>query len=58
MSAAQDIAELMAAWNTVIAAAREQFPHATEERLYQIAKSVMTRQLGESLGAVVVVDAE
>ena len=45
-TAAQDIAELMAAWDKVMAAAREQFPAASEEKLYQIAKGAMNQALG------------
>ena len=45
-TAAQDIAEMMAAWNKIMTAAREQFPGASEERLYEIAKGAMVHALG------------
>lgn len=45
-TAAQDIAELMAAWNKIMTAARQQFPGASEEKLYQIAKNAMNSALG------------
>jgi hypothetical protein len=45
-TAAQDIAEMMAAWNKIMTAAREQFPGASEERLYEIAKGAMNHALG------------
>ncbi len=43
---AQDIKEMMDGWNTIMAAAKEQFPKATEEELYQIAKGAMNHALG------------
>lgn len=46
-TAAQDIAELMAAWNKIMAAARQQFPGASEEELYQIAKGAMNHALSK-----------
>lgn len=46
-TAAQDIAELMAAWNKIMTAAREQFPGASEEKLYQIAKDAMNHALSK-----------
>jgi hypothetical protein len=45
-TAAQDIAEMMQAWNTILAAAREQFPAASDEDLFQIAKGAMNHALG------------
>jgi hypothetical protein len=44
-SAAQDLQELMNGWNKIMAAARQQFPAATEEELFQIAKSAMNHAL-------------
>ena len=32
-------------WNTIMAAARQQFPAATEEELYQISKGAMQHAL-------------
>ena len=43
---AQDIAEMMAAWNKIMTAARAQFPNATEEELFQIAHAAMKHALG------------
>ena len=51
-TAAQDIAELMAAWNKIMAAARAQFQNASEEEIYQITKGAMIRAL--SNGQVVI----
>ena len=45
MTNAQVIAEMMAAWNKIMAAAREQFPRATEEEIYQIALGAMKHTL-------------
>jgi len=42
----QDIAEMMAAWNTIMAAARKQFPQASEEALYQMTAGAMKKSLG------------
>jgi len=35
---AEDLATLMSAWNKAMAAAKQQFPGATEEELYQMVK--------------------
>lgn len=43
---AQDLQEMMSGWNKIMAAAREQFPDASEEKLYQIAKGAMQHTLG------------
>lgn len=40
------IAELMAGWNTIEAAAKKQFPHADKEELYEICKGAMNHALG------------
>lgn len=40
------IAELMQAWNKIMAAAREQHPDASEEDLYTMAKSAMDKAIG------------
>lgn len=45
-TAANDIREMMNAWNTIIAAARKQFPAASEEEIFQIAKGAMNNALG------------
>jgi hypothetical protein len=45
MTTAQAIAEMLQAWNTIMTEARKQFPGATEEELYQIAKGAMNHQL-------------
>jgi hypothetical protein len=37
--AAQDIQELMNAWNTIVANVRAQFPKATEENIYQFSRN-------------------
>jgi hypothetical protein len=42
---AQDIQELMTAWNTIMSTARQQFPKATEEEIYQIAFGAMNHAL-------------
>jgi hypothetical protein len=43
---AQDLQEMMNGWNTIMAAARKEFPNASEEELFQIAKGAMNRALG------------
>ena len=43
---AQDLQEMMNGWNTIVAAARAQFPAASEEEIYQIAKGAMQHTLG------------
>lgn len=45
MTDAQLIAEMMAAWIKIEAAAREQFPSATQEEIYQIARGAMNHSL-------------
>jgi len=45
MSAPEAIAEMMSAWNKVEAAAREQFPSASDEEIYQITKGAMNEWL-------------
>lgn len=45
MNIAQDLKELMAAWNTIAAAAKQQFPGASAEELYQIIKGAMNHAL-------------
>ena len=47
-AAANDIAEMMNAWNKIQAAARKQFPNASEEEIYQIAKGAMLHTLRAS----------
>lgn len=47
MTTAQAIKEMLVAWNTIEAAARIQFPNASEEELYQICKSAMKHALGQ-----------
>ena len=43
---AKDIAEMMAAWDTIMAAARREFPAASDEKLFEIAKGAMNHSLG------------
>lgn len=38
--------EMLAAWNKVMATAKEQFPSATEDELYQIATGAMNHAVG------------
>ena len=45
MTTQQAIAEMMNAWNTIVAAARKQFPQASEEEIFQIAKTAMNHTL-------------
>jgi len=42
---AADIAELMAGWNKIEAAAKAQFPKASKEELYEICKGAMNHAL-------------
>ena len=42
----QDIAEMMAGWNKIEAAAKAQFPKASKAELYEICKSAMNHALG------------
>lgn len=44
-TAAHDMQELMTAWNTIIAAARKQFPAASEEEIFKIASGAMNTAL-------------
>ncbi len=41
----KDILALIEGWNTIFAKARKEFPLATEEDLYLIAKNAMTNAL-------------
>lgn len=41
----QDLQEMMNGWNKIVAAARQQFPAANEEEIYQIAKGAMQHAL-------------
>jgi hypothetical protein len=43
--AAQDIQELMNAWNTIVTNVRAQFPKATEENIYQFSKNAFYHSL-------------
>ena len=43
---AQDLQEMMSGWSKIVAAARQQFPAASEEEIYQIAKGAMRHTLG------------
>jgi len=43
---AQDLQEMMAGWNKIVAAARAQFPAASDEEIFQIAKGAMAHTLG------------
>ena len=40
------LAEMMAGWNKIEAAAKAQFPNADKEELYQICKGAMKHALG------------
>ena len=42
----QDLAEMMKGWNTIMAAAKIEFPAATDEELFKIASSAMRHALG------------
>jgi len=46
MTTAEALEKMMEGWNTIMAAARQQFPNATEEELYKIAKGAMNHALG------------
>lgn len=46
MTTAEALKEMMEGWNTIMEAARQEFPNATEEELYQIAKGAMNHALG------------
>ena len=41
-----DIAEMMAGWNKIEAAAKAQFPAASKEELFLICKGAMSHALG------------
>lgn len=43
---AQDLAEMMAAWDKIMTAARAQFPNASEDELFKIASGAMRHALG------------
>jgi hypothetical protein len=43
---ASDLAEMMAGWNKIEAAAKVQFPNADKEELYKICKGAMNHALG------------
>lgn len=43
---ASDLAEMMAGWNKIEAAAKAQFPNADKAELYQICKGAMNHALG------------
>ena len=43
--AAQDIQELMNAWNTIVTNVRAQFPKTTEENIYQFSKNAFYHSL-------------
>ena len=45
---AQDIKKMMTVWNGIMAKARKQFPNASEEELYRIAKGAMDHALSSS----------
>ena len=42
----QDLKEMMSGWSAIVAAARAQFPNASKEEIYQIAKGAMQHTLG------------
>jgi hypothetical protein len=43
---ATDLLEMMAGWNTIMEAARKEFPTATDEEIQQIAAGAMKYALG------------
>ena len=43
---ASDLAEMMAGWSKIEAAAKVQFPNADKEELYKICKGAMNHALG------------
>ena len=43
---AQDLLEMMAAWNLIEAKAKAEFPDASPERIYQICHGAMNHALG------------
>lgn len=43
---AEDLKDMMSGWNKIMVAAKAQFPKATEEELYEIAKGAMNHALG------------
>lgn len=45
---AADLREMMAAWATIEAAARREFPNASADELYQICRGAMDHALGLS----------
>jgi len=45
-NAAQDIQEMMNGWNKIEAAARAQFPSATDDELFQLASGAMKNAMG------------
>lgn len=45
MTTAEAIAEMMEVWNNIFSAAKQQFPGASDEKLYQITKSAMNKAL-------------
>ena len=48
---ASDLAEMMAGWNKIEAAAKAQFPNADKAELYQICKGAMSHALGSEANA-------
>ena len=46
MTTVEAIKEMMAAWNTIEAKAKKQFPAATKEELYEICKGAMSHAIG------------
>jgi len=45
-TAASDIGEMMAGWNKIQDAARQQFPNASEQEIYRITSGAMNHALG------------
>lgn len=45
---ATDLAQMMGAWDRIAAAARREFPNASDEELYQITAGAMNHALGLS----------
>jgi len=43
---AASLKEMMQNWNQIVAAVRAEFPNATDDEVFEIAKSAMNRSLG------------
>lgn len=45
-TAADDIREMLSAWNKIQSAARRQFPQANDEEIYRLTAGAMNHSLG------------